>query len=107
MNTGTAILIRLAAKARAEKLAGRLSKPTFEEVEDTSGDRRVLLTFCEKGSEGLQYLYVAQSLVWVKEKGLTIQVLFEGQGVMRSRYFQSREKAAFEKATRAIHRSVR
>jgi hypothetical protein len=95
------------AKVRAEKLATRLSKPTFEEVEDASGDRRILLTVCEKGGGALQYLYVAQSLVWIKEKGLTVQVLFEGQGVMRSGYFQSREKAAFEKAARAIHRSVR
>ncbi len=96
-----------AARTTAGKQDDLLSRPAFHEEETASGGRRAHLTYYQKDTGGNQYLFVAQSFVWIKDKGLTVHSIFEGQGKMKSKAFQAREKAAFEKAARAIHRSVK
>ena len=71
------------------------------------GRHRPVLLVYENGTGGSQYLFAARSLIWLKKNRTTIELIFEGQGKMRSRLFQAREKAEFEKASRAIHKSVR
>ena len=73
------------------------------EEKTASDDLRAYLAVYEKGSGGNQYLFAVRSFVWLKGKGVTIEMVFEGQGRMRSRLMQSKEKAAFEKAAKAIH----
>ena len=94
-----------AVRASAGQMEGRQSRPVFHE-DESSGDHRAYLAGYEKGCGGLQYLFVARSFVWLKEKGVTVELVFEGQGKMRSKLAQAREKATFEEAAEAIHRSV-
>jgi hypothetical protein len=96
---------------KAQAYVGRdkedlLSGPTLEE-DTISGNLFARVTAYEKGDGDIEYFYFTTSFTWLKEKGITVQVIFEGQGKMRSRFFQAREKAEFEKAARAIQQSVK
>jgi len=96
-----------ALKARAEKAPGLLSPPSFHEEQTGAGDRRASMAVYEKGAGGFEYLFAVRSLIWLKDRGITVELVFEGQGKMKSKLFQTAEKEAFEKAALAIHRSVK
>lgn len=88
----------LVKKAEADLLA----KPEAVEKGDADGNVRSYFLLKEKGTRGEQYLLVGMSYTWLKRRGVTVQVLFEGVGQARSRLFQAKEKEAFEQARKAI-----
>jgi hypothetical protein len=90
----------------AAKETDYLVKPTVREGRNAADNPYAVATLCEKGTNGDQYIYVAKSYTWVKDLGITVEVMFEGQGKMRSKFFQSVEYAEFEKAAKSICRSV-
>jgi hypothetical protein len=93
-------------KDRAPKETDLLVKPVVHEGKNSAGNPYTLLTLCEKGNAADQYVYVAISTTWIKDPGVTVDVLFEGQGKMRSKTLQAVEYAEFEKAGKAICTSV-
>ena len=93
-------------KDRAPIDADLLVKPVIDEGKNPAGNPYTLLTLCEKANATDQYVYAAISTTWIKDLGVTVDVVFEGQGRMRSRVFQAFEYAEFEKAAKAICTSV-
>jgi hypothetical protein len=83
-----------------------LTEPTWTEGEKPSGDVYVYVATCEKGNSEANYFYVASSYTWLKERGLTVMMLFEGQGKKRSKIFRADEARQFEKEARDICLSV-
>jgi hypothetical protein len=80
-----------------------LDKTKFDEGTTEFGNRYVYGIQRQKGKPGKhEYLYGAFACVWIKEKGLTVHTLFEGQGKMTSDLFRERELAAFKKAARTF-----
>jgi hypothetical protein len=94
-------------KANAEKGGEYLLKPTFQEAQTDAGNPYVFAAMCEKGNSGSQFIYAATAAVWLADKGITVTTLFEGQGQMRSKVFQSAEYAEFESAAKSICLSPR
>src|SRR5579859_3559940 len=84
----------------------QLTAPKREEGKTKSGNPVSFMVFYEKGKKNDTFYYVASSHTWIKQKELTVQILFEGQGKMRSRAFRSWEHSAFETAARTICLSV-
>jgi hypothetical protein len=84
-----------------------LKEPVHQQGTTKSGNAYAYTTLCEKGNADSRFFYVACSHTWIKDKGITVQVLFEGQGTMRSRVFKSAEYSHFEKAARTICLSVK
>jgi hypothetical protein len=83
-----------------------LIKPAFKDGETKSGNLFSYCSLSEKGKGGDQYLFIACSLIWIKAKGMTVMVGFEGRGMMRSKRFQAKERSNFENAAKAILLSV-
>ena len=83
-----------------------LVKPTLQEDKTNSGNTFLSATTIEKGSSGSQFFQVVLSAVRLEDKKKTICLIFEGQGKMQSKTFQSFEYEAFEKAEKAIRSSV-
>jgi hypothetical protein len=81
-----------ATRAKAGEQENLLSPPSFHEEETGAGDRRAFLSVYEKGGSSSLYLFAARSFVWLKDKGITVELLFEGQGKMQSKLFQLKEK---------------
>jgi hypothetical protein len=93
-------------KEEIKKKDDLLVKPTIQEGKNKAGHPYVFVTLCEKGDGELQFLYVGKSYTWIEGKGVTVEVLFEGQAKMQSKLFQSIEYKEFEKAARTICLSV-
>lgn len=83
-----------------------LEKPEVIEQTTEAGTRRWCVVAKEKGKEGMEYLLVGISYTWVKERGITVETLFEGVGKAKSKLFQSHEKDAFGKSVKAVCLSV-
>lgn len=83
-----------------------LVNPTIQEGKNKAGNPYVFVTFCEKGKGKEQYYYLGKSYTWIEEKGVTVEVLFEGQAKMQSQLFKSIEYKEFERAARTICLSV-
>jgi hypothetical protein len=79
----------------------------FQEGKTDSGHRYIFAAACEKGTAVNQFIYCATAAVWLAERGITVTTIFEGQGQMRSRVFQSIESADFESAAKSICLSPR
>ncbi len=84
-----------------------LVEPTFQEGKTNSGNKFLSATTIEKGSSGSQFFYVVLSAVRLEDKKKTIYLIFEGQGKMQSKTFQSFEYEAFERAEKGIRLSVK
>ena len=97
-----------ALKKRIGDKAGRLRDPEWQEGTTRAGNPYVYCVLWNKGKEELElkYFYVAISAVYLKDLGLTVEVLFEGQGKMRSDLFKAKELARFEADAKAICLSV-
>jgi len=92
------------AKAEADKLDGRIGPATLEAEEPTpEGGLRAFVFTLEKADGG--EVFTGQAFIW--NAGRTVRVIFEGQGKAMSRFFKAREKAEFDKLSRAVFRSVR
>lgn len=83
-----------------------LGEPTYEEGKTKAGNLYSYVAMREKGEGPDSYYYVASSHVWLKDRGITVQVVFEGQGKMQSKLFQASELGQFELAAKAICLSV-
>lgn len=86
--------------SRSEIMTG----PEFQEGATESGNQYVFAIYHIKSPYKDQVLYLASSRVWLKDKGMTVTVVFEGQGKIPA---SSSEDPEFEKAARAICLSVR
>ena len=95
-----------AFKEEAKKDADLLVKPRIQEGVNEVGNAYIFETLCEKGKGQEQYIYVGRAYTWLKDKELTVEVFFEGQGKMRSKVFKSIEYSEFEKAAKTICLSV-
>jgi len=89
-------------KANFAKGEDFLLKPTFLERQTVGGNPYVFAALCEKGASGTQFIYVATAAVHLPDKGITVTTIFEGQGHMRSKVFQSIEYAEFESAAKSV-----
>jgi hypothetical protein len=96
-----------ARREQWEKAPRLLAKPHYEEGKTKEGNPYIYLVAREKGKGEFTYFYLATSRVWLKDKGLTVEVFFEGQARSLSRTFQVPERAAFEKTARDICLSVK
>jgi hypothetical protein len=94
-------------KTNIEKNENPLMKPIFQEGETESGNPYIYAALCEKGNGEDQFFYVATAAVWLVDKGITVSTLFEGQGRMRSKVFQSIEYTEFETTAKSICLSPR
>ena len=94
-------------KANFAKGADYLLKPAFQEGLTPAGIQYVFAAACEKGASGTQFIYVATAVVYLPTKGIAVTTIFEGQGHMRSKAFQSIEYADFESAAKSICLSPR
>lgn len=93
-------------KEEIKKKDDLLVKPTILEGMNKAGNPFVFVTICEKGEGDNEYVYVGKSYTWIKDKAVTVEVLFEGQARMKSKVFKSIENKEFEKAARTICLSV-
>lgn len=93
-------------KEEAKRDGDLLVKPTIQEGVNEAGNPYIFEALCEKGNGREQYIYVARSYMWIKEKEVTVEVFFEGQRKMRSKFFKSIEYSEFEKAAKSICLSV-
>lgn len=93
-------------KEENKEKADLLVKPTIQEGKNEAGYPYVFVTLCEKGSGKEEYIYVGKSYTWLNDKAVTVEVLFEGQAKMKSKFFQSIEYKEFEKAAKSICLSV-
>ncbi|HKB01512.1 MAG TPA: hypothetical protein VKD90_04790 [Gemmataceae bacterium] len=84
-----------------------LRDPQFRVGQSPWGCPYIFADWCERGPAEVQFVYVAAAVVWVADKGIAVDTLFEGQGRMRSKVFQSVECADFEMAANSICTSVR
>lgn len=84
----------------------QFSEPEVIEETTKIGDRRFCFIANEKVQKGATYILAGMSYTWIKDRGLTVVVLFEGKGQYDSKLFKAREKAAFEAAVRTICLSV-
>jgi hypothetical protein len=89
-------------KAEPDEDADYLVKLTFQEGATEAGNEYLFGTAVEKGKTGSQFLYVARAWIWVADKGITVATIFEGQGQMRSKVFQSIECSDFESTAKSI-----
>lgn len=80
--------------------------PVHQEGTTREGNPFAFSTACERGAGGAQYLFVASSYTWLKDKSLTVVMVFEGQGKMRSHLLKSVEYSEFEKTAKAVCLSV-
>jgi hypothetical protein len=85
-----------------QKSPDYLKEPKHEKGETKAGNPYEYLVIHEKGQKDDTYYYIAVSHVWLKNKKMTVQLFFEGQGKMLSKVFQAKEHAAFEKSARSI-----
>lgn len=90
----------------AKKDADLIVKPKIQEGVNEVGNPYIFEMLCEKGQGQEEYIYVGRSYTWIKEKELTVEVFFEGQGKMRSKVYKSLEYSEFEKAAKTICLSV-
>lgn len=93
-------------KEEMNKKADLLVKLRIQEGVNKPGNPYVFAILCEKGKGEEEYIYVGKSFTWIKEKEVTVEVLFEGQAKMLSDLFKSVEYKEFEKAAKAICLSV-
>ena len=84
-----------------------LEKPEEIRQEVESGDVRHFFYAKEKGTRGEEFVQVGMSFTWLKARGTTGQLLFEGVGQAKSKLFKAQERAAFDKAAKDICLSVR
>src|SRR5262245_46983127 len=89
-------------KKEADKGEDYYLRPTIREGVTDAGNAYVYAEFCEKGNSEDQFIFVATAAVWVANKELTVSIIFEGQGKMRSKIFQSIEYSQFEAEAKAI-----
>ncbi len=83
-----------------------LVEPTIQEGVNKEGNPFVFVMLYEKGEGDNEYFFVGKSYTWVKDKAVTVEVLFEGQAKMKSKAFKAIENKEFEKAARTICLSV-
>lgn len=83
-----------------------LSEPQFTEGTTEDGDPFSYWTVQAKADRG-EATFVANSLVWCKNKGLIVGVMMEGLLDMRSKTGESAELDFYEKSARTICLSVR
>jgi hypothetical protein len=93
-------------KEEIKKKDNLLVKPTIQEAVNKARNPFVFVTLCEKGKGGDEYFFVGKSYTWVRDKAVTVEVLFEGQAKMKSKAFKAIENKEFEKAARTICLSV-
>jgi hypothetical protein len=84
-----------------------LQKVRFEEGQSNSGNPYVYATACQNKTAGINYVFTAASTIWVADKGITVNSIFEGQGQVTSNLFQSTEFNDFQTAAKSICLSVR
>jgi hypothetical protein len=83
---------------------GLLAAPVAEEGINPSGNPYLYVTACNQ--EGNKYYFVACSYTWLKDKGLTVKVLFQGKGEMEGATFKTAKYGKLEEAARLICLSV-
>jgi len=93
-------------KEEIKKKDDLLVKPTIQEGVNKEGNPFVFVTLYEKGEGDDEYFFVGKSYTWVKDKAVTVEVLFEGQARMKSKVFKAIENKEFEKAAKTICLSV-
>jgi hypothetical protein len=94
-------------KSYFENKSKNLIEPTFQEGETNSGNRYAFGTSSERGEGPPKFIYVASSRTWIKSKGITVTVLFEGQGRKDGDLLKSIELSEFEKTAKSICLSVK
>ena len=93
-------------KAEMGKHRGLLTEPVFEIGNTEAGNPYVFSVVCEQGGDGNRFYYVGSSRTWIEARGLTVTVLFEGQGRMQSNLGQSMEYSEFGKAAKSVCLSI-
>jgi hypothetical protein len=94
-----------AFKANVEKNSPE--QPKYQTGQTDAGNPYILATLKEEGTKDIESLYVVTAAVWIADKGITVTTIFEGQGKMKSRTFQSADTAEFESTAKAICLSPR
>lgn len=95
-----------AFKEEIKKKDDLLAKPTIQDGVNKAGNPFVFVILYEKGEADDEYFFVGKSYTWIKDKAVTVEVLFEGQAKMKSKVFKAIEHKEFETAARMICLSV-
>jgi hypothetical protein len=89
-------------KEEIKKKDDLLVKPTIQDGVNNAGNPFVFVILYEKGEGEEEYFFVGKSYTWIKDKAVTVEVLFEGQAKMKSKVFKAIENKEFEKAAKTI-----
>jgi hypothetical protein len=89
------------------KEASWLEPPEVREGETEAGNPYVFFRGMTAAAEGNGKIYFARSLVWCKDRGTTVDMVFEAVPRMASQVGQNTEKQTFDKASSTICLSVK
>jgi hypothetical protein len=84
-----------------------LEPPEMREGETEAGNPYLFFQGRSRAAEGDGAIFVARSLVWCRDKGTTVDLIFEAVPRMASQVGRESEKSMFEKAASTISLSVR
>src|SRR5262249_51174434 len=101
----------LAAVERFKGYANEMSKKTGTPVIHREGKNRHQHPYycfsAVEHSQEKQAVFVMGSMVWCEDKGIVVQLMFEGVFKMRSDTGHEAERQTFEKSAKAITQSVK
>jgi hypothetical protein len=84
-----------------------MDPPEFRVGETETGNPYALVQGMNRSPNGKGPIFVFRCLVWCRDRGLTVDILFEGQTRMVSETGQENEKAIFRLAAKMIGLSVK